>query len=148
MEETRSRAVEPCCEKAGQGATSDERLLDILGIFHYVWGILIVLFTSVFLVYLVFGIVFMHTSGGDPGAGPPPKILGLALAVPGALGVTLGWTLAGFVIAAGKRLRDRRKHVFCMVMAGIECLILPLGTILGVITLTTLMRDEIRALFA
>jgi drug/metabolite transporter (DMT)-like permease len=126
--------------------TQDERVLDLLGIFHYVVGVLMILGASIFLIHLTMGIVFM--TGDFPESGnPPPPIMGLIFVVLAAVAITVGWTLAGFIIAAGRSLRGRRKHGFCMVMAGIECIFMPFGTILGVFTLVTLMKEEVRLLF-
>ena len=37
--------------------------------------------------------------------------------------------------------------LFCIVVAGVECMIMPFGTVLGVFTLIMLMKDSVKALF-
>ena len=44
-------------------------------------------------------------------------------------------------------LRQRRNRVFSMVVAGFNCLYMPLGTVLGVFTFIVLSRDSVMALY-
>ena len=64
-----------------------------------------------------------------------------------ALLVLGGWTLAGFVLATGRKLKRRRSHTFCLAVAVVECLLMPLGTILGVFTIITLMKEPVKEIF-
>ena len=61
--------------------------------------------------------------------------------------ILCGWTLACFMIAAGRKLRGRRSRMFCLVIAGIECAFVPLGTVLGVFTIIVLVKDSVKAMF-
>ena len=61
--------------------------------------------------------------------------------------IVSGWTMAACVLAAGRMLARRRRYLFCLVMAGIECLMMPLGTILGVFTIIVLSRESVKAAF-
>jgi hypothetical protein len=56
------------------------------------------------------------------------------------------WSLLQW--AAGWCLLARRNHTFCVVMAGLNALNAPLGTILGVPALMVLLKPEVKALFA
>lgn len=62
--------------------------------------------------------------------------------------ILCGWTLAGLVIAAGRKLQRRVSRTFCLVVAGVECVMMPLGTVLGVFTIVVLMKDSVQKLFA
>lgn len=125
--------------------TDDERTLDLLAVFHFVVAGLMFLFSSVFLIHVAMGLAIVL--GGLNGEGAPPEFMGWVFVVlPGML-VLLGWTLAGLVISAGRKIRRRESHGFCMVVAGMECLFMPLGTILGVLTLVTLSRETVRQTF-
>lgn len=44
-------------------------------------------------------------------------------------------------------LSRRRHHVFCLVIAGIECLVMPFGTVLGVFTIIVLTKESVREMF-
>lgn len=66
-----------------------------------------------------------------------------------ALGMIItSWIVAALVVLAGKSLKQRKRHTFCMIVAGIECLFMPLGTVLGVFSLVVLTRPSVKALFA
>lgn len=45
-------------------------------------------------------------------------------------------------------LRQRRYRTFTLIVAGIDCLHLPIGTILGVFTIVVLQRDSVRSLYS
>jgi len=59
----------------------------------------------------------------------------------------LGWTLAGFIVAAGRKLKRRMSRTFCLVVAGIECILMPFGTVLGVFTIVVLMKESVKGIF-
>ena len=52
-----------------------------------------------------------------------------------------------FVIYAGKCLDRRERPMLITVMSCLICLSFPLGTALGVITIMTLSKPEVKALF-
>lgn len=47
----------------------------------------------------------------------------------------------------GRFLLAKRNRMFCMVVAGVNCLSFPLGTALGVFTFIVLGRDSVRVMF-
>ncbi len=78
----------------------------------------------------------------------PPAFFGwIFIRIAGGSMVTLGWTLAALVLAAGRMLARRRRYLFCLVVAGIECVFMPLGTVLGVFTIIVLVRPSVKAAF-
>ena len=135
------------------GATvdQDEEHLRLLAIFHYVVGGIMAFFACFGLIYVAMGLVFVSTPQAfNPAraAGPPPEVFGLLFAVVGGVVVLVGWTVAALLIFAGRSLARRKRYVFCLVMAAIACLFMPLGTVLGVFTLIVLMRPSVKALFS
>ena len=50
-------------------------------------------------------------------------------------------------VLAGIYLRAKKHRTFCIVVAAINCLHTPLGTILGIFTIIVLARDSVRAAF-
>jgi hypothetical protein len=56
-------------------------------------------------------------------------------------------SLAALLAVAGRRLKQRRSHTFCLVVAGLTCMNMPLGTVLGVFTLVVLTRPGVREAF-
>ncbi len=125
--------------------TDDEKNLNLLAIFHYIIGSLTALFSCVFFIHLAIGIGML--SGAFDGRNAPPKIFAWFFTVFASVAILSGWTLAGFIIAAGSKLKRRTSRTFCLVVAGLECAIMPLGTILGVFTIVILMKESVKQIF-
>jgi len=51
------------------------------------------------------------------------------------------------ILMAGRSLALRKRYTFAFIIACIECLFFPFGTILGVFTIVTLSRESVKALF-
>jgi len=126
--------------------TQDEQYLDVLAIFHYVIGGLVALFSCFPLIYVALGVALVL--GLLDGENGPPAIAGWFFILIPAIFILAGWTLAGCVIAAGRKLQQRKSHTFCLVVAGVECIFMPFGTVLGVLTILVLLKEPIRQLFA
>ena len=58
-----------------------------------------------------------------------------------------GQTLALGIYLVGRFLEQRRRYRFTLVMACIECLLFPIGTVLGVFTMLMLLRPTVKQLF-
>lgn len=126
--------------------TQDDEHLRLLSIFHYVVAAMTGLFASFPLIHIVLGLLMLFNPdrlGGET----PPAFVGWLFVGMGAALVTLGWTLAGCMIAVGRSLARRRWYTFCLVVAAVECLVMPFGTILGVFTLIVLMRESVKEAF-
>ena len=53
-----------------------------------------------------------------------------------------------FNILGGIYLRAKKHRTFCLVVAAVNCLHVPLGTILGIFTIVVLARNSVRDAFA
>jgi hypothetical protein len=126
----------------------DDEQLKMLSIFHYVVGGLAALFSLFPLIYLVMGLVFVLMPDQSWGKeGPPPAFLGWFFVAIGAVMITIGMVFAGFVLRTGRCLSRRKSYTFCLVMACVECIFMPFGTVLGVFTIIVLMRESVKKLF-
>lgn len=127
----------------------DQDQLRLLSIFHYIVGGIMAVFSCLPMLHIAFG-VFMIAASGKPAASgsPPPVFLGWIFVAVGGLVVLTGWAIAGCIIAAGRFLAAKRRYLFCVVVAAVECMFMPFGTVLGVLTIIVLMRDSVKALFA
>jgi hypothetical protein len=123
----------------------DEQHLNLLAIFHYILGGLVLLSSCIFLIYVVLGLAMV--GGAMDGPDGPPEFLGWFVVAFGCACLLVGWLMGGLIVAAGVKLSRRTSRTFCLVVAGLECLNMPLGTILGIFTIIVLMRDSVRALF-
>ena len=129
----------------------DQEHLQLLSIFHYVVAGLAALFSFFPLLYTIIGTIFIFAARhgtAKSGEDVPPEFLGWIFAVIG-LGLFLfGLAIAFCILIAGRSLALRKRYSFAMVMACIECIFVPFGTILGVFTIVVLSRQSVRALFA
>jgi hypothetical protein len=123
-------------------SSQDQQHLDLLGVFHYVVAALMALFSLFPLIHLALGVAMVtgKLEPTDPGA----AIMGWFFIVFAAAFILCGLTMAALTALAGRYLRQRRRYTFCLVIAAIECLFMPFGTVLGVFTLIVLARNGVR----
>jgi len=129
----------------------DREHLRLLAIFHYVVAGLAALFSSFPLLYTTVGAIFIFAARHGtpkPGEEPPPEFIGWILAIVGSLLFLLGVAIAICILIAGRSLAKRTCYWFALVVACIECLFIPFGTILGVFTIVVLSRESVKALFS
>jgi len=129
----------------------DREHLQLLAIFHYVVAGLSALFSFFPLLYTTIGAIFIFAARhgtAKPGEDLPPEFLGWIFAVLGLGLFIIGMAMAICILIAGRSLALRKHYSFALVMACIECLFVPFGTILGVFTIVVLSRESVRALFA
>jgi hypothetical protein len=129
----------------------DEEQLQLLAIFHYVVAGLAALFSFFPLLYTTVGAIFIFAARhgtAKPGEDLPPEFLGWIFAVLGSLLFLIGIAMAICILIAGRSLALRKRYLFVLVMACVECLFIPFGTILGVFTIVVLSRESVRGLFS
>jgi len=129
----------------------DGEHLRLLAIFHYVVAGLAALFSFFPLLYTTVGAIFIFAARhgtAKPGEDLPPEFLGWIFAVLGSLLFLIGIAMAICILVAGRSLALRKGYSFALVMACIECLFVPFGTILGVFTIVVLSRESVRGLFS
>lgn len=130
--------------------TQDEEHLRLLSIFHYVVAGLAALFALFPVFHLIFGIFMILAPQKFAGNGQeqsPLALMGWFFVVFASVFIMLGWTIAALILTTGRFLARRRHYQFCLVMAGIECLFMPFGTVLGVFTILVLVRESVKELF-
>lgn len=126
----------------------DLRQLDLLSIFHYVVGAILGLFSCMPLMHVAMGLAMISGSFfGEESAGHPPAFMGWMFLIMGLCFVLGGWICAVCILIAGRKLKLRQSRTFCLVVAGVECMFMPFGTVLGVFTLIHLSKESVRAVF-
>lgn len=99
------------------------------------------------IIHLSMGIAMVSGAiPSGPSGGPPPAFGWLFIGVAGTI-ILFGETLALCTILAGRYLSTRQAWMFCIIVAAVNCLHMPLGTILGVFTIIVLVRPEVRQMF-
>jgi hypothetical protein len=127
----------------------DEQYLRLLSIFHYVVGGITALFASFPIIHLAIGLAMLLAPAEFKSRGEaPPAFIAWLMIIFASVFIALGWALAGCVIAAGRFLVARKHYMFCLIMAGIECILIPFGTVLGVFTIVVLMKESVQRLFS
>ena len=126
----------------------DNEHLKLLSIFHYVKGGITALFACIPIIHVVFGLVLIVAPRlFGHGSDQPPAFIGWLFVILGFFIIFLGWTVAVLVLIAGRCIARRRHYTFCFVVACLECLSVPFGTVLGVFTILVLNRQSVKALF-
>ena len=127
---------------------NDEEHLRLLSVFHYVVGGVAALFSFFPIFHLIIGLVFIlapENLGGN-GEAPPPFI-GWMFVLFSVAFITVGLIFSAGIVFAGRSLAKRKRYLYCLVAAGVECMFMPLGTVLGVFTIIVLMRNSVKELF-
>jgi hypothetical protein len=130
---------------------NDEQHLTALSICHYIYGALVGVLSCFPLIYVLVGVGLVVAAPSmevkDPNERLGMQFAGGMFAIIGAVAAVIGLVSAGFTLLAGDFLRRRRGYLFCFIVAAIECLNMPLGTILGVFTIIVLVRPYVRQCF-
>ncbi len=124
--------------------------LDILAIFHYLVGVVAGLFACFPFVHFALGVLVVagiYTGDLSSDSDILPEVIGWIFIIVSSVIITTGWLLALGIIYTGRCLKKRAKYTFCLVMAAIDCLFMPFGTILGVFTIVVLLKDDTKGLF-
>jgi hypothetical protein len=128
----------------------DAEQLKQLSIAYYVVAVLQGLFACFPIIHFVMGGALLFTgglSGKRDEMAPMMAMGGFFMVFAGAL-ILLGWTFAGCAAFTGRSLAQRKRYMFCVVVALLECVMcMPIGTILGVLTIIVLMRPQVKAAF-
>jgi hypothetical protein len=128
--------------------SQDEQHLRLLSIFHYVVGGMAGLFACFPVMHLVAGIVVIIMAANPQADNDaPPAIIGWIFVCVATAIMLTGWVLAVCILLAGRFLAKRTHYLYCLIMAGVECLFMPLGTVLGVFTIIVLDRDSVKQVF-
>jgi hypothetical protein len=117
-----------------------------LSIGFYIYAGLTALFACFPIIHLVIGIA-MITGQMEEGNNPAPQLFGWFFAGFASLFILIGWALAIASFFAGKYLKQQKNHTFIFVMAIINCMFAPLGTVLGIFTIIVLLRDSVKQIF-
>ena len=126
----------------------DAEHLQLLSLFHYSVGGIAALFACLPFIHIAIGIFMIvspSTFGGHGNA--PPPWFGWLFVIIGGMIVLMGWLIASLMIISGRCLARRKHYLFSLVVAGISCMFVPFGTVLGVFTIMVLLRPSVKALF-
>ncbi len=134
---------------AYRDAAEDDNHLRLLSIFHYVVAGITALFGCFPFIHLTLGIAMLTGAlpQNRPGDQEAMTFIGGMFVVIAAIIIACLWTLAAAMFFAARMLAAHRHYTYCLVVAAIECLLMPFGTVLGVFTLIVLTRPSVKADF-
>jgi hypothetical protein len=129
----------------------DRNLRDLrtLAFFHYTLAGLNVVPVAIMLIQYLANVQHSRVNvAAEPGGASPYSWIAsfIVLMFVGVAFFNLAYSVALFL--AGRFLGLRRHYLYCQVIAGVSCMLLPCGTILGIFTFVVLARPAIRARFA
>ena len=125
--------------------TEIQNQLKLLVTFHYVVSALAGVFALFPLIHLGLGLMMVLSPETLQGGGqPPPAFIGWLFVIVGACCIVVGLVFAACVFFAGRSIQQRKRHMFCLVMAGVQCMFMPFGTVLGIFTLILLTKEEVK----
>lgn len=135
----------------------DAKHLHLLAVFHFVVAVLSLLNALLLGVYLLFldkvPQIIESIAAAEGGLPPelPPEMLQLGIDVATwVLAISLVYAVAEIILntVAGFDMLKRRRRTLSMVVAALNCLSMPVGTVLGVFTFIVLSRDSVRELYS
>jgi len=126
--------------------------LDLLGIFFYVLSGVGAVFSMFPILHLAFGILFLVNpdflqEGGNGPEDEEALLFGILMTVMAGGFILLGLIMSFLTFLTGRYMRARRKYTFCLVLSGVICIWVPIGTVLGVFSLINLTKDSAKISF-
>ncbi len=132
-----------------QQEVTDNEHLRLISIFHYVVGGMHIAFSCFFLFHVAIGLLMLFQPNffGPQQGVPPPAWIGILFVVLPSILILLAWALGAVTIYSGVCIKGRRHRLFSLVVAAINCLVVPIGTALGIFTILVLVRDSVRRMY-
>lgn len=115
---------------------------------HYLLAGAVAFFTAMVSVPVGFGWrAISHVAEYGDDFHQTPALNGWLFLVLGALAILFGFALAGALVAAGRNIRARRRHSFCLWVAALVTFFFPFGTLLGFHAINVLTAEPNRRAF-
>lgn len=123
----------------------DADQLRLISIFHYIWGAMTMLWGCFPLIHVGMGILILlmpdkMNAKNDPASG----LVATMFIIIGSAIILAFWTIGILTLIGGKKLSRRSGYKFCYAVGIINCLLMPIGTVLGVFTILVLSRPTVK----
>jgi hypothetical protein len=132
----------------------DLKYLRVLAAFHLVVAAIIALVSCFPILHLTVGISMLSDFGNIPPEPDVPRTFDVMFTLMPIMFIVIassmilgGWLFAAAVAFSGVSLFQRRRHTYSLVVGGVECMFVPVGTVLGVFTVLLLTRPSVRQLY-
>ena len=123
----------------------DNEHLRLLRIGFFISAAQTAIFIPFGLLYAGMGLMFSQLpTGASP---PPPAFVSWFMGLFGAAFAGFAAVAATLKLLTAIRLKERRSRVMCLIAAGLSCMEMPYGTVLGIWTFMVLGRSSVRRQF-
>jgi len=126
----------------------DAENLKLLSAFYYVLAGLLAALACWQIIHVSIGIGILAELGPFGDGEAHVDLIGSMLVILGLFCIIFDSALVALLVTAGNCLRNCTRRVFCLVVACLSCAMIPLGTILGVLSIVLLCKPSVKALFA
>lgn len=123
----------------------DNEHLRLLRIGYFISAAQTAIFIPIGLLYAGMGVIFAQLPSS--GAAPPPTFVTWMFGLFGAVFAGIAAVGATLKLLTAIRLKERRSRVMCLIAAGLSCIEMPYGTVLGIWTFMVLGRASVRRQF-
>lgn len=127
----------------------DAEHLRLLSIVYYIRAGCVAFFAIIPMVYIIMGVVMaglFSNVDAKPGESPP-RVVGWIFTAIGVIGVFVVLSFAALQFFAGRFIAQHKHRAFCLVVAALNCLGIPYGTALGVVSFMVLFRKTVAERF-
>ncbi|MBV9877424.1 MAG: hypothetical protein JO025_22035 [Verrucomicrobia bacterium] len=129
------------------GLTTDVQQLNLLKLFHYIWGAFCCVWGLIGVAYVWIGESVLKHVERIPAKENIPLIFGQLFVTFSVIGLVLLESSGVLSLIAAGKFGSRKGYRTCFVVSIVNCILMPVGTALGVFTLAVLNRTSIKALF-
>jgi hypothetical protein len=127
---------------------ADVQHLKLLRLFHYIWGTFCCLFGLIGVIYAWIGEAMLGSFQRVPsGQENTPLIFGQLFVAFSVFDVVLLETCGIVSLLVAGNYGARRSYYTCFAASVFNCVMIPVGTVLGVFSLIVLTRPSVKALF-
>jgi hypothetical protein len=139
--------TDPMHDRLAYVPQQDREHLRILSILYYVYAAFMGLGGLCGTAYMIFFFAFFVAGPGSAGQPPEGRMMMGVMGVVSLLGLGFAFLVTLFSFLAARFLGRGDHYVFCLCVAVLVCLNIPLGTALGVFTIIVLLRPAVRDAF-
>ena len=131
----------------GEVLDADQEHLRLLQIGFYVLAAMSAIGILFALIFVGMGSFFASGAVHAPRGQADPRVVGWIFLAIGSFVMLSVAAMGILTFYAGKSIGERRRRIYCMIMAGLWCPSFPFGTVVGVCGLIVLSRASVKGLF-
>ena len=121
--------------------------LRLLAIFHYIVAGIACMISFIPTIHLAIGIAMVSGIFKNNREPFPFEFMGWFFIVIASLVILCGLAFSICLFIAGRFLHKNTHYTYCLVMAAASCIFMPFGTVLGVFTIITLVKGNVKEMF-